>query len=149
MTATRVELARPALTRAAAARPLPAGPAAPAVDRRPDLRLVPPPRPRRGAAVAVVALVIVCASLLGTAVLHTMLVSGQRHVDQLDDRIRAVEQANQARRLEVAELESPVRVVAEAERAGMTRPDEVTWLTRNPDGSIASSRTERPTASDG
>lgn len=144
MTATRVDLDRPGAARAAVARPLPTRRPAPEERRRPDLRIVPTPRPRRGGALVVAALLVVCGALLGTAVLHTMLVSGQRQIDRMDEQIRATQQANQGRRLDVAELESPVRVVAEAEAAGMIDPDSVTWLMENPDGSIVSSRTERP-----
>ncbi len=147
MTATRVDLGRPALARAAAARPLPTRPV-PEESRRPDLRIVPVTRPRRGGALVVVGLLVVCGALLGTAVLHTMLVSGQRQVDRLDEQIRSTQHANQGRRLDVAELESPVRVVAEAEAAGMVAPDAVTWLIEGPDGRIVSSRTERPAGPD-
>lgn len=142
MTATRAAVAR-----TAPALPRPARPA-PERDRRPHLRIVPPARPRRGAALAVAALLVVCGALLGTAVLHTMLVSGQRQVDQLEEEIRATEQANQARRLSVAELESPARVVEEAERDGMVDPDEVTWLNRGPDGRVEAGATSRPEAAD-
>lgn len=150
MTATRVDLDRSGLARAATARPLPARPARPTPEesRRPDLRVVPVARPRRGGALVVVALFVVCGALLGTAALHTMLVSGQRQVDRLDEQIRSLQQSNQSRRLEVAQLESPVRVVAEAEAAGMEAPDAVTWLIEGPDGRIESSRTERPAGPD-
>ncbi|HYI61837.1 MAG TPA: hypothetical protein VEW93_08545 [Acidimicrobiales bacterium] len=148
MTATR---AVPARSGAATARPLPVRPSrpvpsrpAPERPRRPDLRIVPVARPRRGGALAVVVLLVVGGALLGTAVLHTMLVSGQREVDRLEERIRDAEQANQARRLDVAELESPARVVQEAEGDGMVDPDVVTWLTRNPDGTVEASSASRP-----
>lgn len=114
---------------------------------RPDLRVVPPRRPT-GAIVAV-SLVAVFAVLLATAALNTMLVSGQRDLDRIESQIRQGEQRNQALTLQVAELESPERIVAAAEAQGMVEPDEVIWLTRRPDGGSDSMTTPSdPTATD-
>jgi cell division protein FtsB len=99
---------------------------------RPHLRVVPPHRPT-GAIVAV-SLVLVFGVLLATAALNTMLVSGQRDLDRIESEIREGEQRNQALRLQVAEMESPEHIRAEAERLGMVEPDEVIWLTPRPDG---------------
>jgi cell division protein FtsL len=99
---------------------------------RPDLRVVPPRRPT-GAIVAA-SLVLVFGVLLATAALNTVLVSGQRDLDRIESQIREGEQRNQALTLQVAELESPERIVEAAEAQGMVEPDEVIWLTPRPDG---------------
>lgn len=99
---------------------------------RPDLRVVPAPRPT-GLIVAV-ALVMVFGVLLATAALNTMLVSGQRHLDGMETEIREGERRNQALALEVAELESPERIKEAALADGMVEPDEVTWIAPKPDG---------------
>ncbi len=137
MTATRTALAAPA--------PRAVAPPAPAV--RPDLRVVPPRRPT--GAVAVVALLVVFGVLLATAGLNTVLVSGQRDLDRLEAEIREGEQRNQALRLQVAELESPERIVAAATAAGMVQPDEVRWIAPQPDGTSAADATEEPAPSSG
>jgi cell division protein FtsL len=99
---------------------------------RPDLRVVPARRPT--GAIVVASLVLVFGILLATAALNTMLVSGQRDLDRIEAEIRDGEQRNQALALEVAEKESPARIVAAAEAQGMVEPDEVIWLTPRPDG---------------
>ncbi|HEU5148924.1 MAG TPA: hypothetical protein VFU19_00415 [Iamia sp.] len=114
---------------------------------RPDLRVVPPRRPT--GAIVVASLVVVFGVLLATAALNTMLVSGQRDLDRIEAQIREGQQRNQSLRLEVAELESPERIVRAAEAQGMVVPDEVTWLTRRPDGgSEAMTEPADPTATD-
>jgi cell division protein FtsB len=99
---------------------------------RPDLRVVPPRRPT--GAIVVASLVLVFGVLLATAALNTMLVSGQRDLDRIESEIREGEQRNQALELQVAEMESPENIVAEAERLGMVVPDQVIWLTPRSDG---------------
>lgn len=87
--------------------------------------------PGRWAAVVVAS---VFAILLATAALNTVLVANQRHLDQVEARIREGERRNQTLRLQVAELEAPARITAAAAADGMIEPDEVTWLTPEPDG---------------
>lgn len=108
--------------------------ARPPAEARPRLAVVPEPRRPRVARVAALAGVVLLVALLGSAVAHTHLVSGQRDLDHLDTEIRATERTNVALRLRVAELESPARIVAEARRQGMIVPEEVTWVSPDPDG---------------
>jgi cell division protein FtsL len=68
-------------------------------------------------------------ALFGVAVSHALLIEGQLELDRLDQQV-AEEQARYERlRLEVAELESPERILADAQELGMVAPEEVTWLT--------------------
>jgi len=85
---------------------------------------------------AVGACLVVCGSLFGLVGAHALLVSGQSRLDGLQD-VVADEQARYQRlRLEVAELESPARVMAAAqERLGMVPPPEITYL--SPSGVVA------------
>jgi len=99
---------------------------------RPDLHVVPPRRPT--GAIVVASLVIVFGILLATAALNTMLVSGQRDLDRIESEIREGEQRNQALALQVAEMESPERIVEAAEAQGMVEPEVVIWLTPRVDG---------------
>lgn len=120
----------------AATRALTAVPSRPVRDdvdiARPDLRVVPAPRPT--AAILAAALVVVFGVLLATAALNTMLVSGQRDLDRMETEILEGERRNQALALEVAELETPDRIKDAALADGMVEPDEVTWITPRPDG---------------
>jgi cell division protein FtsB len=99
--------------------------------RRPDLRVVRSDERRRrvGPAVGVVLTAVLFAGLFALAGAHTLLVQGQLHLDRLDADL-AVERARyQELRLQVAELESPGRVVDVAqERLGMVPPAELVYL---------------------
>lgn len=83
--------------------------------------------------------------LLATAAVHTTIVSGQREIDQLDSRIEAGEQRNQALGLQVAQMEAPERIVEAATADGMVVPDEVIWLTPRPGGGADASVAARAT----
>ncbi|HEY8525898.1 MAG TPA: septum formation initiator family protein [Acidimicrobiales bacterium] len=82
--------------------------------------------PRAG----VVLTVSLFGALFGVAVSHAILIEGQMELEQLDERA-AEEQARYERlRRDVAELESPDRIVREArEELGMVPAEEVVWLT--------------------
>jgi cell division protein FtsL len=68
-------------------------------------------------------------ALFGVAVSHALLIEGQLELDRLDQQV-ATEQARYERlRLEVAELESPERILNDAQELGMVPPEDVTWLT--------------------
>lgn len=103
---------------------------------RPALRVV-PGHQRRGVVGTVVALTVLAlfASLFGLAVFHTMLVEGQSTVDDLDDRLVVAESETERLRLQIAELESPERILTVAtEDLGMVPPDDVVQLTAESDG---------------
>ena len=99
---------------------------------RRHLRLALPPRrslrlsPRVGVVLTVVGFV----ALFGVAVCHALLIQNQASVDELDRRV-ATEQARYEKlRLQVAELESPQRIMSEAqEDLGMVPAGETVWLT--------------------
>lgn len=95
----------------------------------PDLRLVPAPRTRtRVRMVLTLSTILVFGVMLLAAAVHTTIVSGQRELDQVDQRIAETSRQNQSLRLEVAELESPARIVEAATAEGMVVPEDVTWL---------------------
>jgi cell division protein FtsL len=72
--------------------------------------------------------VLVFGVMLLAAAVHTTIVSGQRQLDRVDQRIADTSRQNQSLRLEVAELESPARIVEAATEDGMVVPEDVTWL---------------------
>jgi len=103
----------------------------PAAPPPPDLRIVGSPRTRRraGRAVLALALLVMFGALLMSAVVHTILVSGQQRLDRMDQRVERDQQRLARMRLKVALLSSPQRVVAAAQAEGMVVPDRVIWLT--------------------
>jgi cell division protein FtsL len=73
---------------------------------------------------------LLVASLFGVVICHAMLVTGQGRLDALEREVVEEQTRYQALRLEVAELEAPGRIVAEAQgRLGMVDPPEITYLT--------------------
>lgn len=105
------------------------GPTAPTQPRH--LRVVAPAERRRRRltpATAVLVTASLFATLLAVAVSHTVLVQGQVRLDRLDAEL-SVEQARYQRlRKDVAEQESPARVVAAAQEQGMVTPDDLVYL---------------------
>jgi cell division protein FtsL len=99
------------------------------------LRVVPPDRGRRLAfglspRTGVVLTVLLFVALFGVAVSHTLLIESQIELDALDQQVAAEQARYEALRVDVAELESPDRIMAEAREAlGMVSPDDVVWLT--------------------
>ncbi|HZQ85020.1 MAG TPA: cell division protein FtsL [Acidimicrobiales bacterium] len=111
----------------------PAGTGRPA---RPRLRVVPPnslspaARRRRGRLVAVVLSGAVVIGLLAIVALHALLSQNQLRLDDIDAKAAAQQARYERLRLEVAELESPSRIVATAQqKLGMVMPPTVTYLT--------------------
>lgn len=111
------------------ARPLPRAVPAPAPTRRPDLHVV-GDRPRRARTGLVVGLatLVVFGALLAGAVAHSLLVSGQVHLDETGEQVRTERDLLRTEQLELATLESPARIVAEAEARGMVPSDTQTWV---------------------
>jgi cell division protein FtsL len=137
MTSVRVH------TRAKPAAPAPRPKPAP---RRPPLRVVPPdyvpPRVRRRRARLFVAglSTLVALGLFGIVSLHVALTQGQFRLEQLEAEADAQQTRYEQLRLQVAELESPDRIVAVAqERLGMVSPPGVTYL--SPSGPVTDERT--------
>lgn len=107
-----------------------------APDGRPDLRVL---RPGEAAADAdrrrlvrllvVVAAVVVALCVFGVVVFHVVLTQNQFRLDALQDQALEREAEYDRLRLQVAELESPDRVVADAQqRLGMITPPKITYL---------------------
>jgi cell division protein FtsL len=69
------------------------------------------------------------ATLLAVAVAHTVLVEGQVHLDALDAQLVAEQARYQELRTEVAQLESPERIVQAANEMGMVTPEDLQYLT--------------------
>jgi len=60
---------------------------------------------------------------------RVLLAQGQAPVDELEAQVTAAQAENQRLRLDVAHLESPTRIVAEAQaRLGMVPPAAVVYL---------------------
>lgn len=95
-----------------------------------DARRLQLARRRRRARLALIAGgALVVALLFGVVFGHAMLVSGQGRLDELQRAVAEEQNRYQALRLEVARLESPDRIVAEAkDRLGMVEPLAVTYL---------------------
>ncbi len=102
---------------------------------RPELRLVDSQRlevasrQRRARLLLVLAGLLVIGSLFGVVICHAMLVTGQGRLDDLEQQVSQEQTRYQALRLEVAELESPGRIVEAAHALGMVSPAEITYLT--------------------
>lgn len=108
----------------------------------PDLRVVDryerPPATRRAHArlTALLLMLVVGAALFGLVTSHVALTQGQFRLDDLRQRADAEQDRYERLRLQVAELESPGRIVAAAqERLGMVPPPGVTYL--SPVGPVA------------
>ncbi|MFL6204500.1 MAG: hypothetical protein ACJ739_04045 [Acidimicrobiales bacterium] len=99
---------------------------------RPDhLRVVAPSeRARRHLTpgMAVVLTAAMFATLLALAVAHTVLVEGQVRLDHLDSQLVEEQARYQEMRTDVAELESPARIVQAAHDMGMVSPADLKYL---------------------
>ena len=99
---------------------------------RPDhLRVVAPServRRRLTPGMAVLGTAALFATLLAVAVAHTVLVEGQVRLDELDAQLVEEQARYQELRTEVAQLESPGRVVEEAQAEGMVAPQDLQYL---------------------
>lgn len=127
--------------------PMPAAPARrPAPSRRPatgapPLRVLRPKETPTEAdqrrlvrQVAVVITVAVALCVFGVVVFHVVLTQNQFRLDGLRDQSADREAEYDRLRLQVAELEAPERIIAEAQqRLGMITPPEVTYLTPSVD----------------
>ncbi|HEX6235968.1 MAG TPA: cell division protein FtsL [Acidimicrobiales bacterium] len=103
--------------------------------RRRHLQLVPPGyRPRLGLRLSptagMVLTVLLFVALFAVAVTHTLLIESQVELDTLDQKVAAEQARYESLRVDVAELESPERIMREArDRLGMVPPEDVGWLT--------------------
>lgn len=110
---------------------------------RPDLKVVREEqrrragvRQRRMRAALVAGGVLAGVLLFAVAAFHAVLVSGQVRLDDLEAQVADAQARYASARLDVAELEAPERIVAEATaRLGMVTPPGVTYLA--PSGAVA------------
>lgn len=81
--------------------------------------------------------IVIVVSLFALAALHALLAQGQQRIDGVNKKVSEEQATYQLLRRQVAELESPQRVVDEAiGRLGMTEPTNVNYLTP-PEGSAS------------
>ena len=67
-------------------------------------------------------------TLLAVAMAQTVLVQGQVRLDELDAQLADEQARYQELRTDVAELESPDRIVEAAHEQGMVTPDDLLYL---------------------
>lgn len=97
----------------------------------------------------VVLTVLVFAGLFAVAVSHALLIGSQASIDDLEEQVAAEQARYERNRLEVAELESPDRIVAEARnRLGMVSPAETVWITPDRPVPAADDRPAEPATPD-
>ncbi len=127
-----------ALAAAPVRRPAPS----PAPERVPrHLRVVAPAervRRRLTPATGVLLTALLFVTLFLVAIAQTVLVQGQIRLDGLDTQLTAEQARYQELRTQVAEMESPARVVAAAEAMGMVAPQDLVYL--QPDATHGQSR---------
>ncbi|MGQ0830148.1 MAG: hypothetical protein ACT4OV_00545 [Microthrixaceae bacterium] len=92
-------------------------------------------RRRLTPAAGVVLTGVLFATLLAIAIAHALLVQGQVRLDGLDTQLTAEQARYQELRTQVAEMESPARVVAAAQALGMVAPDDLVYL--QPEATLA------------
>ncbi len=76
--------------------------------------------------------------LFGLVVFHTVLLQNQQRIDQLDAQVRDEQARYQQLRLQVAQLESPQRIIDVAtQKLGLVPPATTTYLTPTGDDAAA------------
>jgi cell division protein FtsL len=106
--------------------------------KRLQLRLT----PRAGVTLTV----LLFAALFAVAVSHALLIESQSHLDQLDDQVAEEQARYQRLRMDVAELESPERIMADATEMGMVPPADPVWIT--PDRPVAAGSEDTESSTD-
>lgn len=103
---------------------------APEVEPR-HLRVVAPAervRRRLTPATGVLCTGLLFVTLFAIAIAHALLVQGQIRLDGVDEQLTVEQARYEQLRKEVAEMESPSRVVAAAQGLGMVAPDDLVYL---------------------
>ncbi len=96
---------------------------------RPDLRIVGAPRRRSRTGLLVgAATVVVFGALFAGAVAHSLLVSGQVHLDEVGVETRAQQERLELEQLDLAGLQSPGRIAREATHLGMVPAGQQNWI---------------------
>jgi cell division protein FtsB len=129
------------------------GAAAPALDaaaeraaRRPELRLVRPPRRIRTGLLGSLVVSIVFVTLFVLAAMQAVLVQGQLRLDQLQSDLSQREQDRDRLDLEVNTLESPDRLAGAAQALGMVPAPQVLFLYADPAAGSAKDAPQGPVA---
>ena len=94
--------------------------------------------------VALGGLALALAPVFGLVLVHVGLTTSEERLTLLQRQATAAEQANVRLRLQVAQLESPARIVSRAQQLGMVPPPSILYLTASSDGSAATSPTVAP-----
>lgn len=104
-------------------------PARPPASSRTPLRVVGPrPRPPASRRPLVLAVGTAIASLLAVGAAHAYLTEGQVRLAQLEQQLDTAQTQQRSMEVQVAELEAPGRVVAQADKDGLSSPKSVTDL---------------------
>jgi cell division protein FtsL len=104
---------------------------------RPPLEvIVPTPSRLRRRALIAAAVLTAVGILFGLVLVHIDLTAKEMRLIHLQDQASRAQDTNLKLRLEVAELESPARIVATAQQLGMVPPPKITYLTAVP-GSVS------------
>lgn len=86
-------------------------------------------RARRRRRLMIFAVAMAAILVLGVAASHAALISGQLHLQELEEQVADQQGRYQRLRLQVARLESPERIVSAAQqRLGMVPPPGITYL---------------------
>ena len=120
----RAHVSSAAPSRSPSARPKPSS-------RPGHLRVVVPakrPHLRVSPGLVVVSLLMVVVVTFGVAIAQVFVAQGQVRLDRMEEELSLEQDRYQALRKDVAELESPSRVVAAAEKQGMVVPEDVVYL---------------------
>lgn len=97
------------------------------------LTVVDPPRSRRHRVLLFAIFVTLFLILLGTAVFRVRLVTGQQHIDRLEQRAEVAQRTYDRLRVQVDNLSAPDRIVARARSLGMVDAQDPTWLAPLPE----------------
>jgi hypothetical protein len=96
---------------------------------RPDLRVVGAPVRRvRPGLILGASMIVVFVTLLSSAVAHSLLVSGQVHLDDVARQVTAEREALQQDHLRLATAQAPERIAREAAAIGMVPAGEPQWI---------------------
>lgn len=102
--------------------------------------LTPAAAQRRARLIAATAVVLAGLALFGVVAAHVGITQRQFRLEQLEREGNELQADYDRLRLQVAELESPARVIAAAQVLGLEQPDEVTYLTPDAGSAVAASR---------
>jgi cell division protein FtsL len=119
-------------------------------ESRPSLRVVgEEDRRPRYALWTVVALSVVFALFLALVMFHTVLLKNQRQLDQLDAQVRDRQATYQQLRLQVAQLQSPERILEVATaKLGLVPSNGTTYLTPSGTDAVAARQAQAEKAAD-